>query len=68
MHEHGKRRVLRLAERVLGDPALARQWLNRPSVQLGGRAPMEVLGSEDGARRVEELLTQIDDDDRLKID
>ena len=68
MHEHGKRRVLRLAERVLGEPAKARRWLNRPSVQLGGRTPLEVLGSEEGARRVEELLAQIDDDDRLGID
>ena len=67
MHEHGKKRVLRLAERVFGDPAKARQWLGRPSVQLGGRTPLEVLGSEDGARRVEELLAQIDDDDRLGI-
>ncbi len=68
MHAHGKRRVLRLAERVFGEPAKARQWLSRPSVQLGGRTPLEVLGSEDGARRVEELLAQIDDDDRLGID
>ena len=68
VHEHSKRRVLRLAERVFGDPARARQWLNRPSMQLGGRTPLEVLGSEDGARRVQELLAQIDDDDRLKID
>jgi putative toxin-antitoxin system antitoxin component (TIGR02293 family) len=68
MHEHGKRRILRLAERVFGNAAPARQWLNRPSVQLGGRTPLEVLASEDGARRVEELLAQIDDDDRLNID
>jgi len=68
MHRHDARRVMRIAERVFGDPAQARHWLNRPSVQLGGRAPLEVLGSEDGARRVEELLAQIDDDDRLKID
>ena len=68
MHRHDARRVMRLAERVLGDPAQARQWLKRPSVQLGGRTPLEVLGSEDGARRVEELLAQIDDDNRLNID
>ena len=68
MHEHGKRRVLRLAERVFGDPLQARKWLKRPSVQLGGRTPLEMLDSADGARRVEELLAQIDDDDRLGID
>lgn len=66
MHEHGKRRVLRLAERVFGDPLQARNWLKRPSVQLGGRTPLEMLDSADGARRVEELLAQIDDDDRRR--
>jgi len=66
VHEHGKRRVLRLAERVFGDPLRARNWLKRPSVQLGGRTPLEMLGSSDGARRVEELLAQIDDDDRRR--
>lgn len=55
MHEHGNRRMLRLAERVSGNAAQARQWLNRPSLQLGGRRPME-------------LPAQVDDDDRLKID
>jgi len=68
MHEHDSARVLRLAERVFGDAAKARQWLDHPRVQLGGRTPRQLLGSEDGARRVEELLAQIDDDDRLGID
>ncbi|HKI64365.1 MAG TPA: MbcA/ParS/Xre antitoxin family protein [Burkholderiales bacterium] len=68
MHEHNAAKILQLAERVFGDAAKARQWLERPSVQLGGRTPRDVLGSEDGARRVEELLAQIDDDDRLGID
>ena len=68
MHEHGRKRILRLAERVFGDPVQARSWLDRPSVQLGGRTPREMLGTEAGARRVEELLAQIDDDDRLGID
>jgi len=68
MHERDARAVQRLAERVFGDPLKARQWLNRPSVQLGGRTPLAVLGSEQGLRRVVELLTQIDDDDRLGID
>lgn len=68
MHEHDAARILRLAERVFGDAAQARTWLERPSVQLGGRSPREMLGSESGVRRVEELLAQIDDDDRLGID
>lgn len=54
-----------LANRIFSSPEQVSDWLNHPSVQLGGRTPMEVLETEDGVRRVEELLTQIDDDDRL---
>ena len=65
MHRHHASYVTELAARVFGDRAKAEHWLNRPSVQLGGRTPMAMLATEDGARRVEELLAQVDDDDRL---
>jgi putative toxin-antitoxin system antitoxin component (TIGR02293 family) len=65
MHRHDAAYVAALAKRVLGDSAKAADWLDRPSVQLGGRAPRELLASAAGARRVEELLAQIDDDHRL---
>jgi putative toxin-antitoxin system antitoxin component (TIGR02293 family) len=65
MHRHDADHVVALAKRVFGDPAKADAWLDRPSVQLGGRTPRELLATEAGAQRVEELLTQIDDDDRL---
>lgn len=68
MHRHDRASVLALAYRVFGDREQALAWLGRPSVQLGGRPPLSVLGTEGGAQRVEELLTQIDDDDRLGID
>jgi uncharacterized protein (DUF2384 family) len=65
MHTHDPSFILALATRVFGDPAKASDWLDRPCVQLGGHAPRDVLDSEDGARRVEELLRQVDDDERL---
>jgi uncharacterized protein (DUF2384 family) len=65
MHRHDPGYILDLATRVLGDGKTAAEWLDRPRLQLGGRAPRELLASEDGARRVEELLRQIDDEDRL---
>jgi poly-gamma-glutamate synthesis protein (capsule biosynthesis protein) len=65
MHRHTPADVLALAIRVLGDRAQAQAWLDRPSVQLGGRTPRELMASADGARRVEELLAQIDDEERL---
>ena len=45
--------------------AEALAWLDRSSVQLGGHSPRELLRTEEGARRVVELLAQIDDDERL---
>ena len=68
MHRHDRDSIIQLASRIFGDRLKARDWLTRPSLQLGGRTPMEMLATEDGACRVEELLTQIDDDNRLGID
>lgn len=65
MHRHDEIYVMELAVRVLGNPEKAAEWLARPALQLGGRAPRELLPSAEGARRVEELLRQIDDDNRL---
>ena len=65
MHDHKAAFITELAQRVFGDPVQARDWLDRPCVQLGGRRPREMLVTADGVRRVEELLTQIDDDRRL---
>jgi putative toxin-antitoxin system antitoxin component (TIGR02293 family) len=65
MHRYDAAHVVEIAQRVFGDPAKAAAWLDRPSVQLGGHTPRELLATDAGARRVEELLAQIDDDDRL---
>ncbi|MCC6610514.1 MAG: DUF2384 domain-containing protein [Burkholderiales bacterium] len=65
MHRHDPARVIALAIRVFGEEAQAIAWLDRPSVQLGGRSPRDTLTLRGGARRVEELLAQIADDDRL---
>lgn len=65
MHTHDPSSLLALAGRVFGDPAKATDWLDRPCLQLGGLTPREMLGSDEGARRIEELLLQLDDDQRL---
>jgi uncharacterized protein (DUF2384 family) len=65
VHRYDAAYITQLATRVFGDRAKAAEWLDGPRAQLGGRAPREVLGTADGARRIAELLTQIDDDDRL---
>ena len=66
MYRHEAAHLIALATRVFGDREKARHWLDRPSLQLGGRSPRELLGDDEGCRRVEELLAQIDDDDRLR--
>lgn len=65
MHRYNAAYIAKLAARVFGDPTQAAEWLDRPCLQLGGRSPRRLVGTEDGARRVAELLSQIDDDDRL---
>ena len=65
MHRYDATYIAELATRVFGDSRKAAKWLDRASVQLGGRSPREVLAAEDGAGRIVELLTQIDDDNRL---
>ena len=53
-------RVVALAEGVFGEPDRAWRWLRKNKRQFGGKAPMEMLATEPGARLVEELLTQVD--------
>lgn len=67
VHRHDPDYIIELANRVFGDAAKAAEWLNLPRLQLGGRTPREILATAGGARRVEELLVQIDDDKRLGI-
>lgn len=68
MHTHNAASIVALANRVLGSPEKAQDWLDQPRYQLGGRTPNEILATADGVRRVEELLRQIDDDRRHSSD
>ncbi|HLH02703.1 MAG TPA: antitoxin Xre/MbcA/ParS toxin-binding domain-containing protein [Bryobacteraceae bacterium] len=54
-------RVTAFAEQVFGDSGRAWRWLRQPKKQFTDRSPLEVSGTEAGARLVEELLYQIDD-------
>lgn len=48
------------AERVFGDPEKAHRWLRKPKRTLNGETPLAFLASEEGARKVEEMLYRID--------
>lgn len=53
-------RVAAFAEEVLEDRERAHRWLREPQRGLGNRVPLELLGSEAGAREVEDLLGRIE--------
>src|SRR5690606_36887581 len=59
-------RVMRLlrvwyhARRAFADPDKARSWMNRPTRPLGGRRPVDLLDTDEGARLVQELIGRIE--------
>jgi putative toxin-antitoxin system antitoxin component (TIGR02293 family) len=53
-------RITSLAEEVFGDDAKAGRWLRKTKTRFEGRAPLEMLRTEAGARLVEEMLLQLD--------
>jgi putative toxin-antitoxin system antitoxin component (TIGR02293 family) len=52
-------RVLSEAEETFGACERAHAWLRRPTSALGGQAPLALLDTDVGARRVERLLGRI---------
>ena len=54
-------RVASQAARVFGNAEKANRWLRKPKDRLHGKTPVAFLGSESGARVVEEMLVQIDE-------
>jgi putative toxin-antitoxin system antitoxin component (TIGR02293 family) len=54
-------RIVALGEQVFGDRGRAWHWLRATKRQLKGRSPLQLTGTEAGARLVEELLYRIDE-------
>lgn len=52
-------RVIALAEETFADAGKAHVWMRRPNRGLGGRVPIELLQSEEGARLVDNVLGRI---------
>ena len=52
-------RVVIAAEDSFADPLRAARWLRRPTRALDGHAPLDLLDTDIGARRVETLIGQI---------
>jgi putative toxin-antitoxin system antitoxin component (TIGR02293 family) len=53
-------RIISLATAALESEAHAREWLNRPLSELGGRTPLQMTATEPGAREVERVLGRIE--------
>ena len=54
-------RVVALCEEVFADRERSWRWLRAAKRQFRGRAPLQLLATEAGARLVEELLYRIDE-------
>jgi len=58
-------RAVRLMHRATvlfnNDPAAAKTWMRTPQRGLGGAVPLELAGTEVGAREVEDALGRIED-------
>ena len=52
-------RVIAKTERTFANHDKARTWLRRPTTALGGNAPLDLLDTELGARKVETPLGRI---------
>jgi putative toxin-antitoxin system antitoxin component (TIGR02293 family) len=52
-------RVLASAEHVWDEREQAREWMNKPHIELEEQSPLEVARTELGARRVEDLLEKL---------
>jgi putative toxin-antitoxin system antitoxin component (TIGR02293 family) len=52
--------ILDLGKRVLGSENEVRLWLNSPVLALEGQKPIELIKTESGRRRIENVLLQIE--------
>jgi putative toxin-antitoxin system antitoxin component (TIGR02293 family) len=52
-------RIFGLAEEMTGSAEEGREWLMEKAPELGGVAPITLLSTDHGARRVEELIERI---------
>jgi putative toxin-antitoxin system antitoxin component (TIGR02293 family) len=53
-------RTVDVGQDVFGDPELFLRWLRQSCEALGGKLPVELLGSITGARLVRDVLVRID--------
>lgn len=53
-------RIYSIAKSVLGDEYGASEWLQKAQWGLGGRVPLDLLGTDPGADEVEKVLSRIE--------
>jgi putative toxin-antitoxin system antitoxin component (TIGR02293 family) len=52
--------IAALAQRVFGDPEVAREWLLAPNPALNHEIPLRLLRTGSGGKVVEDVLLRID--------
>lgn len=53
-------RIFALAADVLESKENARKWMHSPQLSLGGKVPSELLSTDAGTEKVENLLIRIE--------
>ena len=54
-----EQQIVKIATDAFDDEQLAQAWLQEPNIRTGGRAPIELIDTQDGFRAVETVLNQI---------
>lgn len=52
--------LMKFCAKVLGSPALAEEWIASPAMALDNQLPADLMSTEQGRRKVEVLLTQLE--------
>ena len=58
--EARRRRLVSRVEEVFGNREKAGRWLRKPNRALGGRVPIDLIASAEGADEVETILGRIE--------
>ena len=54
-----EQKILELAIQAFDNEQTAAEWLREPNIQLGNRCPIDVIGTPEGFKAVENILGQI---------
>lgn len=57
--EKERAKVLALARSIFGDEAKMERWFHKPLIRFEGKSPNQMMTTDDGLKKVEQLLIEI---------